>query len=645
MSQLTKQQLKGENQTQFPNNNVGAITPSNLRAFNVDMIDSTVNQTDFTNFSGSVGGEIDTLQAEVLQLQNFSASLSGGFVTEGELAAATASLIASINTKLDTTTFNAYTQSNDLALDVLESSASLALTTASFGAGTLTFTKGDGTTFGIVIPDVSGSTIDTGSLVTTASFNAYTQSNDAIVNALVSATSSYVTETESGSFLITASFGAGTLTFTKGDNTTFALTIPDISGSAFAFPSIETISGSLLITANGFTSGAASIDHISESTVNSANLIIKTNNNTQSTIISGSGNIISNPISLGADRVAYMNSNNIALGVGAVSSLTGSAASIAGNRPTITNNILTSLTTGAATFVINQSPNGGTHAYSGNIITGGGVFLVNALGSTGTISVGSNVGTLSATINAASRSIAEINAGATGSNNIGFTSNLGVGSINYNGPVSQSSAQGHNIFGNFIGGTLNLNLQSGSRTYNITNNNFLQPITVNDNTQFSPTLGSNNNIVGNVIISAITINQRASSSIGLNGNIGGGFTINNDYDASTNSVAAQRAIILNNNSINATALLQFSGSAAANRGFVRNLIVGNQLTASLVGTTRENSMADTAMLGSFLFISGTHDLTIPSASAGTLVTGRWNDLNRARSAEHVFIVGTGNINA
>lgn len=44
MSELSKQALKVENNTQFPDNNSGAITPSDLRAFNVDMIDSTVNQ-------------------------------------------------------------------------------------------------------------------------------------------------------------------------------------------------------------------------------------------------------------------------------------------------------------------------------------------------------------------------------------------------------------------------------------------------------------------------------------------------------------------------------------------------------------------------------------------------------------------------
>jgi hypothetical protein len=58
----------------------------------------------------------------------------------------------------------------------LFTSASLSLTTASFAGNTLTFRKGDGTTFGVVIPDVSGSTINTGSFATTGS-NAFFGTN------------------------------------------------------------------------------------------------------------------------------------------------------------------------------------------------------------------------------------------------------------------------------------------------------------------------------------------------------------------------------------------------------------------------------------------------------------------------------------
>jgi hypothetical protein len=115
MSELSKQALKVDNNQSFPNNNAGAITPSILRAFNVNMIDSNVNQTDFDTFSSSVANEFASLTASV------DPSITGS-----------------------------------------------SLITASFNNGTrnLTFTKGDSTTFAVNIPDVSGST---GNFATTGS--------------------------------------------------------------------------------------------------------------------------------------------------------------------------------------------------------------------------------------------------------------------------------------------------------------------------------------------------------------------------------------------------------------------------------------------------------------------------------------------
>ena len=62
MAELTKQALKVENNTSFPNNNVGAITPEVLRTFNTDIIDSTVNQAVYTADSGSWNQKINALQ-------------------------------------------------------------------------------------------------------------------------------------------------------------------------------------------------------------------------------------------------------------------------------------------------------------------------------------------------------------------------------------------------------------------------------------------------------------------------------------------------------------------------------------------------------------------------------------------------------
>jgi hypothetical protein len=131
----------------------------------------------------------------------------------------------------------------------------------------------------IFAANITASVINTGSLVSTASFNQYTSSTNirlnnlettsASVNVSISnlnaATASYVTETESGSFLLTASFDNGTrnLTFTKGNNTTFNVNIPDVSGSTFNTGSFATTGSNTFTGTNSFSGAIDTIAGIS----------------------------------------------------------------------------------------------------------------------------------------------------------------------------------------------------------------------------------------------------------------------------------------------------------------------------------------------------------------------------------------------
>ena len=74
MAQISKQALKVDNNQSFPNNNNGAITPSILRAFNVNMIDSLVDEQTYNVDSASWNVSIDNIEA-------FTASLQTAFVS------------------------------------------------------------------------------------------------------------------------------------------------------------------------------------------------------------------------------------------------------------------------------------------------------------------------------------------------------------------------------------------------------------------------------------------------------------------------------------------------------------------------------------------------------------------------------------
>jgi uncharacterized coiled-coil protein SlyX len=201
-----------------------------------------------------------SIVTSISNLNAFTASQIMQNATLGQVTSSILSFTASTNVSI--ANINNATQSLQGQLATIglqsgswitESETGSFLITASAVSNILTFTKGDNTQFNLTV----GTDINTGSYLTTASFNAYTSSNNQRVSSLESnsasvnisisnlntATASLFTSTSLS--LITASFNTSSrnLTFTKGDNSTFSLNIPDITGSA------STDTGSLLLNA------------------------------------------------------------------------------------------------------------------------------------------------------------------------------------------------------------------------------------------------------------------------------------------------------------------------------------------------------------------------------------------------------------
>ena len=116
MSQLTKTQLENENVNSFPNNNSGFITPTSLREFNQNMIDSLVDEGTFNSVSESLSGSIAALE-------NFSSSLDTAYATDAQLNYSSSILQADIDTKATVTGSNKFAGSQTISGSIFLSSS------------------------------------------------------------------------------------------------------------------------------------------------------------------------------------------------------------------------------------------------------------------------------------------------------------------------------------------------------------------------------------------------------------------------------------------------------------------------------------------------------------------------------------------
>lgn len=594
MSEITKQALLVDNNQSFPNNNSGQITAADLRAFNVNLIDSTVNQTQYNTNSGSWNVSISNLNA-------FTASQQPTF---NALNSFTASQLG-INSGV-----NSFTQSANYSIDALNiQTASFYAYTASInqirsngvvlGTSTIFNLVGPGTFFSAsLVQNVQGNIAtltfasDNGK-VNTSSFNEYTASTAAsqsvysasvatsiaTVSASISAFStsldaSYVSEVEFSAYsssvnvtinAISNSTGAFA---TTGSNTfTGDQTLVDAAGNSVT---LSDVSGSLMLVAKSFTSASA---HISASTSTQVNLIFKNNSNTADTIISGSNNLFVNAAAPTAGFKRYIGgSGNIMLNASNVPLISGSMAF----SPTMNNNLYSN--NGITTTMRGPATSSAAWTISGNIIN------------------------------------QALNIGTSAANN------------------AEKIVTGLTVTSNVLNNSLSViaNRRETTQLLNITTNQ----------TAFAAT----------------TLNA-ASSSLQYVGNFGGALTLNNNASGSGAAIisSSNATYVAYNTFAGLNTTITTSGSSDPNdlkgNSYIRhvenNAIFGNVIGINLpYAETGSNALNQTMIAGNGLGVTGSNASTLSGLpqNGGSAFFGRYNALdgNKAQSAQTVFAVGTGN---
>ena len=116
MAQLSKNGLLVQNNQSFPNNTTGYITPEKLRDYNVDVIDSTVNQIVYTSASAGWDTSISALNTFTASQQPVFNSLNSFTASQLVINSGVNSFTQSANYSIDalgvqTASFQSYTSS------------------------------------------------------------------------------------------------------------------------------------------------------------------------------------------------------------------------------------------------------------------------------------------------------------------------------------------------------------------------------------------------------------------------------------------------------------------------------------------------------------------------------------------------------
>lgn len=232
-------------------NNGGALKATEISA-SIISASQYIGFSELNPFTQSVNDKFDALQ-------NTTASLiekTGSYATTGSntfIGNQTITGDVQINGTLSATEIHTLIESSSIIFssgsnilgDNISDTQTLNGTMIVSGSGQITGSLG--ITGTITSPTITSINTEITNLqLFSSSINSYTSSNNNKWNNLATQTGSFITETESGSFLITASVSASTLTFTKGDASTFNLTVG--RGDGFPYTGSAVISGSLSVT-------------------------------------------------------------------------------------------------------------------------------------------------------------------------------------------------------------------------------------------------------------------------------------------------------------------------------------------------------------------------------------------------------------
>lgn len=579
----------------------GTVTGSNITSFALPTasFNSYTASQNFTNSTLVTTSSFNTFSGSQYKADSASFSSrieavtgSGGTVNTGSL--------------VTTSSFNSYTSSNDSKVNSLIAATASYVTsaitgssliTASVSQSTITFTKGDGSQFNIVVADVSGSA---GNFVTTSSFNAYTQSTNDFTASI--STSVGLLQTFSGSQY-------------KGDSSSFDSRINGlaVSGNILVVQEEGTILGpatSMNFIGSGVTAtisaGTASVTVTGGGASGGATTGSNTFTGDQTIL----GSIVSNP----------------------TTSLTElfSQAFVSGATQY---NITASAAVSQSNIVFGGTPLASTQ--NGSVVVSGSG---NLLFSPSKISTGANAFTK----------------GYVGGNNNYFTviptlhtqslfnptmnSNIGTGTLTLN--FITSSLGVPTISNNNFSSTITLNHQSG--TVSMQNNISNGTITSTQNGLTSGTIVAqlNGNIVGG---GGLTLNHNSSSILTTNNTLLGVTTVTNNY---YHTGSGGNSLSLTNNITNGQAItITAAGNPATDitRPIANNLLGGQTIAVSAQAAgTDLGGLRSGIIYGYNLIVSGAH-ATATTTNQGTAYFGRYNDINAglADSGKTIFAVGTG----